>query len=664
MNGLAGLPPPLRLRSVTEFKKRLTTMAVIDDLYIRILADGSQLESGLNHAQSKVDGFSNGISKLGDQLKEAFGILAIEQFIVKSMEAADAADRALAKVAQAIESTGGAAGRSLEELRSAADDFKKSTLFDDDQVLNDVSAQLLTFGNLAGENFMRAQVAALDLATVLGDGEGLKGISIQLGKALNDPVQGLTALKRSGVSFSEEQIGVIKNLAETNRLAEAQTIILDALATQYGGQAEAAAKASNGMVQFDHDLEDVMKVMGRAINTSGVFKDLLEDLSGMAYAWASPDIRWWDALDVTIFGLGHDLKVATEDAIKLREVMSKVGITGFPIVPESSQPSTLAPAKKKDTTYHDLKVQLKEYQDALETSTDKTKVEINKQIEHQKGLIKAWEDSGKAVANYSGTLKGMGLEITALEEKKSTAKDPARIAALNELIEQKKDEKRVLENVTTAWVEYGNKVNETVNGRVVPSVSKMTSTWQQMSVAVPKALEHVHDATDKLFAKMTTDMKAVNSALSDALKSAISSVATSLGTLIGDLINGTTSEGDAMLGSLGKIIGQVGQMAIAIGTAMLTIQLTLANPLNPALPITLIGLGIAAVALGQVFSNASKSIASGGSASGSYSSGGGGYTYDTRSAQGDVKQVIELRLQGRDFVGAIEINKRYYSRQG
>ncbi|MBV5323217.1 hypothetical protein JZU51_00310 [bacterium] len=70
-------------------------------------------------------------------------------------------------------------------------------------------------------------MAALDLATVL-DGD-LKGTAIQLGKALNDPVQGLSALRKSGVSFSDDQIAVIKSLQETNRLSEAQTLILDAL---------------------------------------------------------------------------------------------------------------------------------------------------------------------------------------------------------------------------------------------------------------------------------------------------------------------------------------------------------------------------------------------------------------------------------------------------
>lgn len=70
-----------------------------------------------------------------------------------------------------------------------------------------------------------------------------------MGKALNDPVKNLSALSRSGIQFSEEQKTLIDSLAKTNRLAEAQTVILTELERQYGGQAEAAAKVGLGALQ-------------------------------------------------------------------------------------------------------------------------------------------------------------------------------------------------------------------------------------------------------------------------------------------------------------------------------------------------------------------------------------------------------------------------------
>ena len=84
-----------------------------------------------------------------------------------------------------------------------ATNLQNKTLFGDEVILKDATAQLLTFTNITGENFGRTQEAALDLATRL-DGD-LKSASIQLGKALNDPVANLSALSRSGIQFSEDQ---------------------------------------------------------------------------------------------------------------------------------------------------------------------------------------------------------------------------------------------------------------------------------------------------------------------------------------------------------------------------------------------------------------------------------------------------------------------------
>lgn len=191
--------------------------------------------------------------------------------------------QSVAKVQQAIRSTGKAAGLSLKELRKEATALQKRTLFGDETILNDASAQLLTFTNIAGENFLRTQRVALDLSTVL-DGD-LKSASIQLGKALNAPVQNLSALSRSGIQFSVEQRALIKSLAESGRLAEAQVVILDELEKQYGGQAEAAALASGGWQQVGNILGDTSEAFGGLIsalfNTDAMSAGMIETLSSL-----------------------------------------------------------------------------------------------------------------------------------------------------------------------------------------------------------------------------------------------------------------------------------------------------------------------------------------------------------------------------------------------
>lgn len=200
--------------------------------------------------------------------------------------------QAVAKVQQAIASTSGAAGLSLSQLRNEAAQLQKKTLFGDEHILNNATAQLLTFTNIANDNFLRTQRVALDLSTVL-DGD-LKSASIQLGKALNDPVANLSALSRSGIQFSTAQKEVIKDLAESNRLAEAQNVILNELERQYGGQAEAAAAVGGGWQQMSNALGDVMEEVGGLItalfNTDEATASLTDTIGKVGLA-----IREWAA---------------------------------------------------------------------------------------------------------------------------------------------------------------------------------------------------------------------------------------------------------------------------------------------------------------------------------------------------------------------------------
>jgi hypothetical protein len=157
------------------------------------------------------------------------------------------AARADAQLRASLKSTGDIAGKTFEDLNQSAQDLASVTLFDDDQIKG-AEALLLTFTNIRGEIYDRSLPAILDVSQALG--QDLKSSSIQVGKALNDPIAGITALSRVGVSFSESQKATITTLVETNRVAEAQTLILKELETEFGGSARAAAEAGLGPFQL------------------------------------------------------------------------------------------------------------------------------------------------------------------------------------------------------------------------------------------------------------------------------------------------------------------------------------------------------------------------------------------------------------------------------
>jgi len=214
-----------------------------------------------------VGNYAGAMSKLTNLLGAlgvGFGIdMAIgkaRELITSSIDAARESEKAVAQVQAGLESTGNKVGFTLDELTSKASEIQTQTLFDDDAILKDVTSVLLTFTKVTGPIFDQAQTAVADLATKMGT--DLKSASVQLGKALNDPVRGVTALRKVGVSFTASQQDLIKSLVESGKLQEAQTIILKEMNTEFGGSAKAAAEADGGFIQLQNSVGDAKEMLG------------------------------------------------------------------------------------------------------------------------------------------------------------------------------------------------------------------------------------------------------------------------------------------------------------------------------------------------------------------------------------------------------------------
>lgn len=150
-----------------------------------------------------------------------------------------------------IKATGGAAGRSRADIDRYAGSIEKMSGIEAETVTEGQN-MLLTFRNIKGQRFDEATSAMTDMAVAMNKGslEGLdmKSASIQLGKALNDPIKGVSALAKVGVSFSDQQKEQIKTMVEAGDVAGAQGVILDEMKAQFGGAAEAAGGTFQGNV--------------------------------------------------------------------------------------------------------------------------------------------------------------------------------------------------------------------------------------------------------------------------------------------------------------------------------------------------------------------------------------------------------------------------------
>lgn len=197
------------------------------------------------------------------------------QFSAENVNLAREQAKAEAQLEQALRSTGFAAGFNARELKALASELQGTTNFGDEATIR-AEALLLTFTNIR-ETLPDATRIVLDMSEALD--QGLKESSIQVGKALNEPITGVTALRRVGVQFSDEQERVIKSLAETGRLAEAQQLILAELNKEFGGSAAAAREADGGFVALSNSFGDLREQLGFLVTDLNQASGFTENLA-------------------------------------------------------------------------------------------------------------------------------------------------------------------------------------------------------------------------------------------------------------------------------------------------------------------------------------------------------------------------------------------------
>ena len=242
-------------------------MATLASLVIKLSADSAKFQAGMKKADRDAQKFGKRIDRLGSNMTKMFkgigaliGVTFVASGIRKVTEAFIRQEQAIFQLEQRLKSTGGAAGKSSEELQKFASQLQKTTVFGDEATI-EMQSLLLTFTKIQGGVFDRATVAVQNVATAMGT--DLKSAAIQVGKALNDPKGQLTALSRSGIQFTEDQKDTIKTMVKLGDVAGAQAVILGELENQFGGAAEAASKGLGGSLkQLNNTFGDTLEIIG------------------------------------------------------------------------------------------------------------------------------------------------------------------------------------------------------------------------------------------------------------------------------------------------------------------------------------------------------------------------------------------------------------------
>jgi hypothetical protein len=220
---------------------------------VTIAGNAKPFKNALDESESRLSAFGGGLAKfakIGAAAFAAAGAAAVVlgSKLIKAGEQAATSNARIEQIAKSMNIFGGETQAVTDRLVKLAEQTALNVGLDQN-IIKSTQAKLLTFGALAktadvaGGAFDRATKAAIDLAAA-GFGEASSN-AVQLGKALQDPIKGITALAKSGVTFTDAEKERIKTLVESNQIGEAQALVLEAIEKQVGGTAEATANATD-----------------------------------------------------------------------------------------------------------------------------------------------------------------------------------------------------------------------------------------------------------------------------------------------------------------------------------------------------------------------------------------------------------------------------------
>jgi hypothetical protein len=225
-------------------------------IIVDFIANTDKLAAGFRTAGSESEGFGSKIKGLGKKALVAggaAGFAALAGAVKIGVDEMTQAATVSAQTGAAIKSTGGVANVTAGHVDKLATSLMKKSGVDDEAITSGENL-LLTFTNVRNEVgkgndvFDQATTAALDMSTALG--VDMKTSATQLGKALNNPKEGLSKLTRSGVTFTDQQKDMVKKLQESGDTLGAQKIILGEVNKEFGGSAAAAGKTLPGQINI------------------------------------------------------------------------------------------------------------------------------------------------------------------------------------------------------------------------------------------------------------------------------------------------------------------------------------------------------------------------------------------------------------------------------
>ena len=217
------------------------------------------------------------LGPVGTAVAVAIGaMVAVIHETVGESEKFEQGQRRLAAILQA---TGSAAGLTQKQLTDFSEEYAHVTLHGTEEIQR-AEAELLTFKSVQGDVFTEAIKLASDTADTWGT--DLTSAIRGLGRALDDPIDGLKGLTRAHINLTQAQKDNITALAQSGQKLEAQKAILDAVRDAVGGASEAQNAGVTGAAhQLKEALGELSRAIGQDITDTGILQASMKGLTSV-----------------------------------------------------------------------------------------------------------------------------------------------------------------------------------------------------------------------------------------------------------------------------------------------------------------------------------------------------------------------------------------------
>lgn len=275
-----------------------------------------QASAELAKVGQSVGGLGGKMNDLGGLAAKLAGpaMLGAVVFAAKScIDAFNESDAVAAQMSSVLKSTGDISGVTKEQMLQLATSLQSQSKFTDEAIASGENL-LLTFTNIRGPIVTSATKAIVDMSTAMGT--DLNSAAIQVGKALNDPINGISALQRVGVTFNDTQKETIKKLVESGKTMEAQKMILAELTTEFGGSASAQAQTFAGKIEIlKNQFNDAMESVG----------EFIEQALGPLVDWVMSSMASIGGLGNVVKAFGIGMAAAAQSLVIIfKNTMNKV----------------------------------------------------------------------------------------------------------------------------------------------------------------------------------------------------------------------------------------------------------------------------------------------------------------------------------------------------